>query len=400
MKTLTKLLGLTLVVTLTACGGEPDEPTNEPDAITKEEARALGGKSDGIDWCDYLGWYGDGICDDFCAEPDPDCGPDTCTSDADCPDGYCEHYATCLAIGCPPPPPPQCVAADCDDGSRLHPLCDQRPVCEDGEVSAVINGCFQCVDARTCEAPAPPSCDDGTPALCTVEPPTCADDEVVAVINHCYQCVDPNTCEAPAPSCDDGSQLHPLCDIVPACENGTTPAVINGCFECVDPNTCAPAEGRMCGGIAGLQCPDGQVCQMDAGMCNVSDAAGTCVFGGDVCPAVYDPVCGCDGNTYSNSCVATSVGVSIDHDGECLPPDTGGDCGGIAGLTCDRGEYCAYEADAMCGAADQLGTCTPRPEACITLYDPVCGCDGNTYSNGCFAASAGVSVAADGACAP
>ena len=25
------------------------------------------------DWCEVLGWYGDGICDADCPEPDPDC---------------------------------------------------------------------------------------------------------------------------------------------------------------------------------------------------------------------------------------------------------------------------------------------------------------------------------------
>ncbi|MEZ4460865.1 MAG: Kazal-type serine protease inhibitor domain-containing protein [bacterium] len=30
----------------------------------------------------------------------------------------------------------------------------------------------------------------------------------------------------------------------------------------------------------------------------------------DVCPAIYDPVCGCDGTVYSSACTAASQGIS------------------------------------------------------------------------------------------
>jgi hypothetical protein len=42
--------------------------------------------------------------------------------------------------------------------------------------------------------------------------------------------------------------------------------------------------------------------------------------------------------------------------------------------------------------------CARRPEACIQIFDPVCGCDGRTYGNACTASSAGVSVDFDGPC--
>ena len=79
---ISKLLTVTtLVIAATACDVEEVRPAEDVPTISKEEAAALGGKADGIDFCDWLGWYGDGICDAWCPEPDPDCedlGGPTC----------------------------------------------------------------------------------------------------------------------------------------------------------------------------------------------------------------------------------------------------------------------------------------------------------------------------------
>jgi len=74
-----------------------------------------------------------------------------------------------------------------------------------------------------------------------------------------------------------------------------------------------------------------------------------------------------------------------------------GFCGGIAGIACADGKYCAYP-DGSCGAGDQPGRCRPRPDVCTMDVDPVCGCDGRTYSNACKAALAGVSVRSAAPC--
>ena len=61
---------------------------------------------------------------------------------------------------------------------------------------------------------------------------------------------------------------------------------------------------------------------------------------------------------------------------------------------CSWGQFC----ETPPGDCDGVGTCRDIPEACILWIDPVCGCDGWTYSNGCYAAMYGVSVAYYGEC--
>lgn len=158
--------------------------------------------------------------------------------------------------------------------------------------------------------------------------------------------------------------------------------------------------GSECGGLQGVSCGATLFCDFapDAA-CGAADQTGTCRVRPDACAEIFDPVCGCDDQTYENACAANRAGVSVASTEACGGNEPGGDaCGGLTGLACAAGEFCDFAPGDFCGAADATGVCKPIPEVCIDIFQPVCGCDDQTYGNACEANGAGVSVLSEGEC--
>ncbi len=160
--------------------------------------------------------------------------------------------------------------------------------------------------------------------------------------------------------------------------------------------------GAPCGGLQGLACDEGLYCKFEDGDCGAADQTGICQPVPEACTLEYAPVCGCDDETYGNACQAAAAGVSIVHDGPCTADNLPSSCGGDDPNTgdvihCPDASFCLF-AIGSCGSDGRTGSCAPFPELCAEVFAPVCGCDGVTYVNQCFAYIAQRSIRSEGEC--
>ncbi|MFX1517170.1 MAG: Kazal-type serine protease inhibitor domain-containing protein, partial [Promethearchaeota archaeon] len=352
----------------------------------------------------------------------------TCTSNADCGVGqYCaKDPGDCEGIGicelqpviCPDVYDPVCgcdgitygnaceaAAAGINvayEGGCEIPTCTSNTDCGVGQYCAKEPG--DCEGSGTCE-PRPEICPIIWDPVCGCDGmtygnacvaaanginvahegeciPTCTSNADCGTGEYCAK--DPGDCDGTG-TCEPQPELCPdVWDPVCGCDGITYGNACEAAYAGVNIAYEGGCEIPTC--TSNTDCGVGQYCAKEPGDC---EGSGTCEPRPEICPIIWDPVCGCDGMTYGNACVAAANGINVAHEGECIPTCT-------SNADCGTGEYCAKDP----GDCDGTGTCEPQPELCPDVWDPVCGCDGITYGNICEAAYAGVNIAYEGECIP
>lgn len=82
---------------------------------------------------------------------------------------------------------------------------------------------------------------------------------------------------------------------------------------------------------------------------------------GGICPDIYDPQCGCDGNTYSNTCALADAMMQLWYAGECTatpPPAPADEC------AVDRDCHGSDTCQACRTTSGVRNVCLPRGSVC------------------------------------
>lgn len=122
--------------------------------------------------------------------------------------------------------------------------------------------------------------------------------------------------------------------------------------------------GTACGVRGSPPCPAGTFCNFPpSSMCGRAGGPGTCTRIPLRCPITDDPVCGCDGTTYMNACLAARASVSVESTGPCptrCDPDL---------VLCDRVPPTCLRSQVPSVVAGCWGPCVPVMECACETFD-------------------------------
>lgn len=292
---------------------------------------------------------------------------------------------------------PLCGGRVCTDGNVCCPTCDGAGMCQTADLPCPDVFCPEgCRENRDCgpgEWCARPTGRCDILGDCRPRPTTCPGDCPGVCgcdgMDYCNECA--------ARSAGTNVASAGFCGVM-ECGGRVCPPGVTCCPLCFGEVDCVGTPDGLCPDIfcpadcvVNEECGPGEYCAFEPGACGPTRVPGQCAPRPEGCPEDCPGVCGCDGATYCNECIAAQAGVNFTFDVDACGPRP---CG-RGGEICEDGRYC--DLGPMCGAADGH-RCRTRPASCPDGDAPVCGCDGRTYRTSCVARMAGATVAQRGAC--
>lgn len=156
--------------------------------------------------------------------------------------------------------------------------------------------------------------------------------------------------------------------------------------DCCDDKAtiCDAPVANMCGARLGDTCASDEYCHFElTAICGWADATGICQPKPEACTQIYSPVCGCNDQTYGNSCMAANAGMGVATVGECEPQAPF--CGGFGNIQCPDGLECVDDPNDGCdvnnGGADCGGMCVEPAPVVDSCAD---SCGGQSQSGSCY----------------
>ncbi|MBW2461669.1 MAG: hypothetical protein JRH11_08480 [Deltaproteobacteria bacterium] len=262
------------------------------------------------------------------------CGPVTCGEGTVCCNASCGICAApgvaCISLACEDSGTPPPTGTPC--GGFAGDECGEGMFCE----HAPGSGCGFDDGTGTCQ-PMPTGCARDCPGVCGCDGATYCNACNAAAVG--VSVMHEGTCDSPVICRPMEAVGDRFCDLfLGFAWNGTECAGLSGC-SCVGADcgsltsfdACQAAHvecpsvtppGPSCGGLGGASCGPGEYCDYpDGSFCGGDDSLGVCVPWADpACIEIYSPVCGCDGVTYDNSCLASAAGQDVLHTGVCSTP--------------------------------------------------------------------------------